>query len=673
MHLAPARSSTVRSRRIGGAGLLLVGAALASPGDAAAREPHADDITVAGDFRVQVAASGLAAPTMVAFDDAGRMLIAESGYDGAGAPKVTRIEADGTKQVLVEGDASEKPLTAVASYRGVTYLVAAGTVSRLSEDGTLEPIITGLPGLGDHQANQLAFIDDTLYLAIGTMTNSAVVGPDNAVFGWLKVPERRELHDVPCADVTLSGAVFESEDPLGQASGPVRTSPYSAFGVEQPAGAVVPGDVRCNGAVLRAGLEGSGLSVVAWGLRNPYGLEVGPEGDLFLTMHGFDARGSRPVEDAWDCFYRVEEGAWYGFPDFACDVPVTDARFRPVGKPQPGYLLDGHPTGAPPAPIARFDPHAATNGFAFSPGDPWGPQTDAYIALFGDFTPATGTVPAPQGVKVVRLDITTGAVSDFLTNDIPGEASRHGLAGLEHPSDVTFGPDGAMYVADWGLARISTEGLKLEPDSGVVWRIVPGVAQGMLPFGTGVMVNVLVVVVLTALAVALAAGPAPIVSVAIGALLGALAGLLMGAFMMFVVSPILALPWYAAPRVLATIPLGRDAVANILEFDAFSFVVGVVVLLVLTGLLGAGFALLLRRSDLRAPAAGLVFGLAGWSLLQWFVLPATFPLVSDKGFPPSWYAVSFALFGLVLGVGCWVVARRSRSPRYPVGVTAWTR
>jgi hypothetical protein len=74
VHLAPARSSTVRTRRIGGAGLLLVGAALASPGDAAAREPHADDITVAGDFRVEVAASGLAAPTMVAFDDAGRML-----------------------------------------------------------------------------------------------------------------------------------------------------------------------------------------------------------------------------------------------------------------------------------------------------------------------------------------------------------------------------------------------------------------------------------------------------------------------------------------------------------------------------------------------------------------------------------------------------------------------
>ena len=32
-----------------------------------------------------------------------------------------------------------------------------------------------------------------LYLSIGTVTNSGVVGPDNAVFGWLTHESRRQV------------------------------------------------------------------------------------------------------------------------------------------------------------------------------------------------------------------------------------------------------------------------------------------------------------------------------------------------------------------------------------------------------------------------------------------------------------------------------------------------
>ena len=61
------------------------------------------------------------------------------------------------------------------------------------------------------------------------MTNSAVVGPDNAVFGWLNSPKLRELHDVPCQDVVLTDAVFDSENPLGNDPERQKTSPYSAY------------------------------------------------------------------------------------------------------------------------------------------------------------------------------------------------------------------------------------------------------------------------------------------------------------------------------------------------------------------------------------------------------------------------------------------------------------
>jgi glucose/arabinose dehydrogenase len=624
--------------------------AVTFPALALARDIRTSDLVIGAGFRIEAAVTDLAAPTTVAFDAQGRMLIAESGYDGAGEPKVTRIEADGKRTVLARGDQLERPLTSVAVHDGTIYVVAADTVSTLSDQGQLTPIITDLPGLGDHQADQLAFIGDRLYLSIGTMTNSGVVGPDNAVFGWLKEPARRELHDVPCADVTLADVSFESDDPVGGAGG-VTTTAYSAFGTAQHGGTVVPGDPKCNGAILSAKLDGTDLRVEAWGFRNPYGLEVGADGALYATMHGFDARGSRPIEDAWDCFYRVEPGAWYGWPDFACDVPVTDPRFKPAGGPQPKFVLATHPTDHPPAPIAKFDPHDAANGFAFAPGEPWGPPTDAFVALFGDFTPATGTVDAPRGVKIVRVDTTSGRVTDFLTNAVAGEASKHGLGGLEHPSDVTFGPDGAMYIADWGLARISTDGLKLDPGSGVIWRVTADEAAKGGGIAIGLAVDAALVLVLLAGAVILAwSRSGRIAGVRAGLVAGVLAGLAMGGFMMLVVSPILVLPWYAAPRVLATMVMGRAALADILSFDLVSFVVGVIVLVVLSAVLGVVLSLMLRRRDVRSIAAGLLAGLAAWGALQFFLLPLVFPLVSDKGFPPIWYAASFGLFGVVASI-----------------------
>ncbi len=623
--------------------------ALALPAGVVARDLRAGDISIPPGFQIEVAATGLAAPTMVAFDDAGRMLIAESGYGDAGTPKVSRVEADGTRTVLAEAPDLAKPVTAVGAYRGIVYVVAADTVSTIDASGRVSPIVTGLPGLGDHQANQLVFRDDSMYFSTGTVTNSGVVGPDNAVFGWLEDPAREQLHDVPCQDVTLAGVSFDSEDRRGRLPGRVTTTAYSPYGTALPAGTDVTGNTKCTGAILRANLDGSGLEVLASGFRNPYGLEFGPDGALYATMHGFDARGSRPIENAWDCLYRVEEGAWYGWPDFACEVPVTDPRFRPPAGPQPGFVLSAHPSDTPPAPIAKFDPHAATNGFAFSPGGVWGPQTDAFVALFGDFTPATGTVDAPEGVKVVRVDTTDGSVEDFLTNAIPGEAAKHGLGGLEHPSDVSFGPDGAMYVADWGVVRFSTDGLKLEANSGVVWKITAaeGASSG-LP--VGILLNALLVALLLGGAVVLASGPGRVASHRAAALAGVVAGGVMGVFMMAIVSTVLALPWYAAPRVLATMAMGRSALDRILEFELVSFLVGLLVLVVLSAILGIVFGFLLRNgSAIRTLFAGLLYGLGAWAALQFFILPLAFPLVSDKGFPAGWYALSFGLFGLVLG------------------------
>jgi glucose/arabinose dehydrogenase len=629
--------------------LILVLSACAS----GARPLRPADIVLPDDFVIDVAVEGLAAPTMLAFDDQNRMLIAESGYGGGGDAKVTRVEADGKKTVLASGNAfgDEVPVTSVAFYNGQVYVVHAGSVSIIQPDGTLNSIISGLPGQGDHQANSLVFHDGMMYLSIGTVTNSAVVGPDNAVYGWLEKEQNRQLHDVPCQDITLVDKVFESEDPLGESQGPVETAAYAAFGSIESAGQTVKGDVKCNGAVLRANPDGSDLSVFAWGFRNPYGMEIGPDEAIYVTMHGFDARGSRPIEDTWDCLYRVEENGWYGWPDFACEVPVTDADFKPHDQPRPEFLMASHPTDSPPQPIAKFPPHAAINGFAFAPSDDWGKNTDVFIALFGDFTPATGTVEEPQGVKVVRVDTSNGQISDFITNKVSGMASTHNAGGLEHPSDVTFSPDGsAMYITDWGVAHITVDGIKLDPNTGVVWKVTHGTRQGSLPGGPSLVFAIVGTIALAAGTAFSMRGRGGSRSLVDGLLMGAVAGVVMGVAAMIISSLILNLPWYAPPRVFATMVIGRAAVANILEFKFAPFLVGLIVVVVLTGLLGVLFAWLTHtRNPRKILVAGLLYGLTFWAVLQYLVGPLLFELVVEKGFPPHWYAVAFGLYGLVLG------------------------
>lgn len=632
--------------------VLIFGASLSL--GASARVLRSFDINIPDGFQITQSVSGLSAPTMVSFDSDGRMLVAESGYGSGGEAKITRISPDGTRAVLARGEAfrGDLPVTAVATNDNSIYVAHGGSISRVKPDGTLASIITGLPGQGDHQTNQIVIKDGKMYFGIGTVTNSAVVGSDNAVFGWLKDPLKTNLKDVPCRDIKLSDrAVFESDNALAKEPTRVRTSAFAPYGQELPPGTSIPGNPKCNGAILKANLDGTGLEVHAWGLRNPYGLEVSADGSLYTTMHGFDARGERPIENAWDCLYHVEEGAWYGWPDFACDIPVNDSQFKPKDQPQPEFVVSGHPTENPPKPLAKFSPHSAANGFAFAPNEKWGKPTDAYVALFGDFTPATGTVTEPQGVKVVKVDTQNGQITDFISNYLPGQASRRGAGGLEHPSDVTFGPDGAMYITDWGIARVSEEGLKLEKDSGVIWKVTLGEKKAAaLPGGPSLVLTILSVLALIAATALSTRGAAASRRLIDGLKLGPIAGLMMGLFAMLVAAPALELPWFAPPRVLASIIMGRDALANILEFNLSSFLVGIGIVLALGSLLGTFFAWLLHTTHpRRILVSGVIYGLTVWSILQYFIFPTLFPLVTEKGFPPEWYAATFAVYGLALG------------------------
>lgn len=166
-----------------------------------------------------------------------------------------------------------------------------------------------------------------------------------------------------------------------------------------------------SAAILSFRSDGSGLRVVARGLRNPYGLAfVGRT--LYATVNGRDDLGDgEPAE----MVVRVRPGADYGWP--AC-WPSYALR-RLVGE-----------CGRVTPPVAYLEPHSSADGIVSWRGD-------LFVAEWGEY------LARRHGRVLVRIH--RGRATTFAT-------------GFDHPLALAVGPAGDLLVADW--------------DRGVIYRIV---------------------------------------------------------------------------------------------------------------------------------------------------------------------------------------------------------
>lgn len=438
------------------------------------------DVAVPAGYRVEVVATGLTFPTGIAFDDSGEAYVTESGYSyGEAWTKPRLVRLAGRFVVPVVDGGRNGPWNGVCFHDGNLFVAEGGVLEggrilRISPDGDISVLIEGLPSMGDHHTNgPVAGPDGYLYFGQGTATNSGVVGEDNKDIGWLE--RRPQFHDVPGAAVELRGVKFESDDVLsGERRGKVSTGAFTAFGRATPPGTRTEGAVVASGSIVRLSPDGGEPEQVAWGFRNPFGLAFSPDGQLYVTDNGYDNRGSRPVWGAPDLLWRVEEGLWYGWPDFSGGRPLTDDWFRPPGKKSLEFLLAEHPN-EPPLPVASLGVHSSSDGLDFSRSEAFGYSGHAFIAQWGDLAPDTNKVLAPVGFKVVRVHPATGEVEDFAVNrgGENGPASLVGGGGLERPVAVRFSHDGlSLYVVDFGVVTMDGDTPQPRPRTGVIWRIV---------------------------------------------------------------------------------------------------------------------------------------------------------------------------------------------------------
>ncbi|NUP13709.1 MAG: glucose dehydrogenase [Polyangiaceae bacterium] len=446
------------------------------------RAPNPADVAVHPGYRIEAVATDFTYPTGITFDDAGRAVIVEAGYaygEDFTKARLIRLEPSGEKTVIAEGD--NVPWTGVAFHRGSFYVAEGGTVHggrivRISQQGDRTVLVDNLPSFGDHHTNgPVIGSDDYVYFGQGTVTNSGVVGVDNYDFGWLK--RHPKAHDIPCQAVTLTGENFTTENPFTpDEDDEATTGAFLPFGTPSRPGQIIPGQIPCSGAVMRVPITGGRVELVASGFRNPFGLRFAPNGRLYVTDNGYDDRGSRPIFGNADWLWLVEQGRWYGWPDYADGRRMerkTGSRYTPTFGDDVHSLLAVPPI-APPKPAAFFGVHSSVTGLDFSRSSDFGFEGQAFVALFGDMAANVGKVMNPVGFKVMRVNVDTGVMYDFAVNighrSEPASKAENG--GLERPIDVKFDPTGsALYVVDYGTLRVDDDVTQGYRKTGVLWKI----------------------------------------------------------------------------------------------------------------------------------------------------------------------------------------------------------
>lgn len=451
---------------------------------------NADDILVPEGYRVEAVLVGLSLPTTLTFAPDGTLFIAEGGSTWPTRPtlppRLLTLSPEGELEVFATEDLAG--VRGMSVRDGMLYASAkGGYFSRLvrydlaTRERTL--ILETMPNGGWHEpAGPIFGPDGLMYFGQGSVSIQGIVGAADFTVDVAKHPR---AHDVPGQDVILTGANDWSRDPTAPYPFLTETGPFKPYGTRAEKGEVVGGELWCNSAVWRAKPDGSEVELLAWGIRNPWGLTFDEEGDLYVADLCMEEKDPRPVGQDPSKVWRVknarkphgtvETPEWFGFPEIAGDgLPVWHEKHWPRRGPVPQPLIENPPPWAGPA-VYLNDPHTGNGKIEYCGYDGFGRRGKLFLCQFGTYWPLNSLREEHQnnGFNVVAIDPGTGEAENFMRNRVPGPASAHpGQGGLERPVDCAFSPDGrSMYVLDFGVNAANKRNVVAYAHTGVLWRV----------------------------------------------------------------------------------------------------------------------------------------------------------------------------------------------------------
>jgi glucose/arabinose dehydrogenase len=482
-------------------------------------------------FAIVNTVRGFTSPTAFCFDTTpgenyGTLLVAESGIGGHD-PRIYAIRPDDTIRqfyphgrpipFLRTGFRILGPIGGMTVVNGKVLVShrdgnGMGVITALGYDGSHSTVVADLPAQGDHGVTDLVLnpVNGRLYFGLGSATNSGVVGMDNWQIGW--VNDRPRFCDLPLTMLKLFGYRFDTKNPKAGLFGGADiavTAPFQPFNRSNQTRIQPAPNGRPTAAIYSCSPEGGDLRVEAHGIRLPRGLACDTFGTLFFTNNGMELRGTRPVKDDPDSLLKLnpQPGTWYGWPDHSTDLnPISDPRYQPplelvlpFGYPELSNLIDtASSTPALESPTAYrnslvfgvFPSQSGAAKLAFVPEV--GPFREfrghAIVALSGDRAPFATSgqrLIGPVGYKVMAIDVDASRrqSSEFVRNTGGAPASKldAGDQGLERPADVKFGPDGALYILDFGHMVVENGKEKVAAGTGKIFKVIPAEWSATMP------------------------------------------------------------------------------------------------------------------------------------------------------------------------------------------------
>lgn len=462
-------------------------------------------------YELKLAARFLDCPTAIAFDSDGTIFVAENALRGDDV-RLFGVKPDGTRFDIYPKKKIRLPfgiargkfvlrgpvggMTVVAGRLYVTHRDAndRGVITAFDYNGNPTTVVADLPAEGDYGVTDLAMHPDgsRLYFAVGSLTNSGVVGLDN----WDQWAHRHEeACDVPGSPLKLLGYRFDTPNPRANLFGGddiAVTAPFQPFAQSKQTWIRAAENGKPSAAIYSVHPNGGDVRVEAHGIRCARGIAFNEYGRLYATNNGMELRGTRPVKNDPDTLLRVVRGTWYGWPDYSADLlPIDDARFQPPpemvmksGYPEVSFLIDHQTSGLlrpdrntllqaslpVQAGAARMDFVSSSSSFREYRGS-------AIVALWGERVvprAADSKASTAVGRKVVCIDVDTRRTYDFVfnTNGLPGSAVGDLVEALERPIDVKFAPDGSMYILDSGRVDYDNGQFKRAyPSAGRIYRL----------------------------------------------------------------------------------------------------------------------------------------------------------------------------------------------------------
>lgn len=231
------------------------------------------------------------------------------------------------------------------------------------------------------------------------------------------------------------------------------------------------GHVWVGGFSVRMNPDGTNARIVGHNYRNSYEQALTSFGDMFQSDND-DPPACRVAEvmEGGNAGFSSADGqrSWNADKRPGQDTPTAEWRQEDPGTMPSGDVYGGgSPTG-----VAFYE-----NGAL---GDKW---QGLLLACEAGKNVVFGYLPVPDGAgfKLERIDfMTSNKEKQFAGSDFIGGAGRE-LKHLFRPADVTVGPDGALYVADWFDGRVGGHGTMDKSGSGTIYRIAPKGFKSVVP------------------------------------------------------------------------------------------------------------------------------------------------------------------------------------------------